>query len=153
VEALAERPALREPAAATRARRTHLAHLAARLAARSPVASLRRRAESLALLATRLGLPLARRLGRARDALADREDRAFRAAAAWAVRARHRVDVAASRLEALSPLAVLARGYSLTTGPDGRVLSRAAEAPVGTVVRTRLSEGRLESRVERQEGA
>jgi exodeoxyribonuclease VII large subunit len=57
---------------------------------------------------------------------------------------------AAQRLEALSPLAILTRGYSMTTR-DGspEALTSAAEAPPGTLVRTRLAQGQLLSRVER----
>ena len=59
---------------------------------------------------------------------------------------------AAQRLEALSPLAILTRGYSMTTR-DGspEALTSAAEAPPGTLVRTRLAQGQLLSRVERLE--
>ncbi|MCX6998348.1 MAG: exodeoxyribonuclease VII large subunit [Kiritimatiellaeota bacterium] len=52
-----------------------------------------------------------------------------------------------SQLNALSPLAVLARGFSLTRTADGRILRDAAAAPVGTRLETRLARGRLESQV------
>jgi exodeoxyribonuclease VII large subunit len=57
---------------------------------------------------------------------------------------------AAQRLEALSPLAILTRGYSMTTR-DGspEALTRADEVAPGTLLRTRLSQGQIVSRVER----
>ena len=47
-------------------------------------------------------------------------------------------------LDALSPLAILTRGYSvIQTVPSGRVVRRASEADVGDLLQARLSEGRL----------
>jgi exodeoxyribonuclease VII large subunit len=63
-------------------------------------------------------------------------------------RARDRVAALAGRLQTLSPLNVLARGYSLTHAADGRLLKEAAEVAVGDMVRTRLAAGELVSRVE-----
>jgi exodeoxyribonuclease VII large subunit len=59
---------------------------------------------------------------------------------------------AAQRLEALSPLAILTRGYSMTTR-DGspEALTNAAEVPPNTLIRTRLARGQIISRVERLE--
>jgi exodeoxyribonuclease VII large subunit len=54
-----------------------------------------------------------------------------------------------ARLAALDPTAVLARGYSITRlAASGRVLRDAAEAAPGAVLRTRLAQGELTSRVE-----
>ena len=52
------------------------------------------------------------------------------------------------RLQALSPLAVLARGYSITFDAQGRVVRRAAQAPAGATLRTRVHKGQIISRVE-----
>ena len=47
-------------------------------------------------------------------------------------------------LDALSPLAILRRGYSVIQGvPLGQVVRRASEVTVGEVLQARLSEGRL----------
>jgi exodeoxyribonuclease VII large subunit len=49
----------------------------------------------------------------------------------------------------MSPLAVLARGYSLTFATDGTTLLRAADdVRPGDLIQTRLAKGRLISRVE-----
>ena len=54
----------------------------------------------------------------------------------------------ASSLEALSPLKVLSRGYSLVMDPDGNVIRRAQCVNIGQAVHIRLLEGSLDCRVE-----
>lgn len=54
----------------------------------------------------------------------------------------------AAALSPLSPLNTLARGYSLTTTPEGKLLRRTADLKIGQLIETRLSEGRVISRVE-----
>jgi exodeoxyribonuclease VII large subunit len=62
---------------------------------------------------------------------------------------RHRLARLAAGLDALSPLAVLARGYSLTFAADGATLLRsAADVQPGDRIQTRLAQGRVISRVE-----
>lgn len=56
-----------------------------------------------------------------------------------------RQTAALDRLEALSPLAVLERGYSLTTNTEGRVVTTPKDAPAGSVLVTRLRDGTLTS--------
>ena len=63
--------------------------------------------------------------------------------------ARRQTDAAAARLESLSPLAVLGRGYSLTQRTDdGHVIRDAAELQPGQQITTRFAKGRAVSRVE-----
>lgn len=52
-----------------------------------------------------------------------------------------------AKLEALSPLAVLGRGYSLTWSARGKLLRRALDVAEGDEVRVVLSEGALRCRV------
>jgi exodeoxyribonuclease VII large subunit len=54
---------------------------------------------------------------------------------------------ASARLEALSPLAVLSRGYALVYDADGRLLRSAKNTAVGNTIHTRLAVGTLEARV------
>lgn len=54
----------------------------------------------------------------------------------------------AASLSALSPLNVLARGYSVTMTPDGQTLTSASALTSGTRVRTRLANGEFNSIVE-----
>jgi exodeoxyribonuclease VII large subunit len=59
----------------------------------------------------------------------------------------------AGRLDALSPLRVLERGYAIAFGPDGRALRHAQQVRVGDAIRARLHEGELVARVESVVGA
>jgi exodeoxyribonuclease VII large subunit len=62
---------------------------------------------------------------------------------------RHRFERSVGRLQTLSPLAVLGRGYSLTRLPSGAVVRRAAEVHPGAAIEVLLHEGALDARVER----
>ena len=57
----------------------------------------------------------------------------------------------AGQLEALSPLAVLSRGYALATTSEGRILLRTKDAAVGDSIVVRLSDGRIKATVTHQE--
>ncbi len=61
---------------------------------------------------------------------------------------RHRFETSVGRLETLSPLAVLGRGYSLTRLPSGAVVRRAVDASPGDAIEILLHEGTLGARVE-----
>ncbi len=54
----------------------------------------------------------------------------------------------AGRLHALSPLAVLDRGYSITFDEKGTILKEAKKVQPGDKIQTRLARGRVSSRVE-----
>ncbi len=60
---------------------------------------------------------------------------------------RERFGVAITHLEAVSPLATLARGYSVTTSPAGGVLKKTGQVKVGDKLTTRLNDGWVESEV------
>ena len=47
--------------------------------------------------------------------------------------------------EALSPLSILQRGYSVTSASDGRILRSAGDAKPGDTIATRLADGMIES--------
>ena len=98
---------------------------------------------------------------RARDLrirLAQAGERLRMASRALAELIRRHVDAArrqhgplASQLEALSPLRVLERGYSIVQLEDGRIVRRASDAPAGTQIRVRMHEGRLAAEVRESE--
>ena len=62
--------------------------------------------------------------------------------------ARERFGLAAAALDALSPLAVLQRGYAIAQDASGKPIRKASSVAVGDSVRVRLSQGSLDTRVE-----
>jgi exodeoxyribonuclease VII large subunit len=64
------------------------------------------------------------------------------------VNRRHRVARLAASLEALSPLGVLARGYSITLMADGKTVVRDAnDVKTGELINTRLAVGQIVSQI------
>jgi exodeoxyribonuclease VII large subunit len=61
---------------------------------------------------------------------------------------RGRLDAATARLEALNPAAVLERGYSILTTPEGAVVRQRSDVTVGQALEAQLHDGRLGVRVE-----
>jgi exodeoxyribonuclease VII large subunit len=58
-----------------------------------------------------------------------------------------RLDRASARLQALSPLAVLSRGYALVYAANGQLLRNAADVQTGDSIRARLAHGSLTAEV------
>jgi exodeoxyribonuclease VII large subunit len=110
-------------------RRAQLEHLARRLYARHPRAVLASGRAELGPLQVRLEGAARRRLARAEARLAD----------------------SATRLDGLSPLSILGRGYAIATRSDGRVLRSSSEVLVGDELALRLGRGTLKARVEGKE--
>ena len=63
----------------------------------------------------------------------------------------NRLHTLAQRLDALSPLATLKRGYSISRKTDGTVLTDAEQVSVGDRIEVQLAQGHLACRVERRE--
>ncbi len=100
-------------------------------------------------LSDRLSRSTQSHLRAARSRLASLSDRARQAIRRDLDTRRHRLARLAAGLEALSPLAVLARGYSLTFADDSEVPLRSSkDVRPGDRIRTRLAEGTLISRLE-----
>jgi exodeoxyribonuclease VII large subunit len=99
--------------------------LGARYAFRRPEALLQTRAQKLDDLLEKLRTAARHRLGMLGEAIAG----------------------AGRRLEALSPLGVLDRGYSLTFGPGGALLRSVAGLGEGDTITSRLRRGEILSRV------
>ena len=100
--------------------------LTARLRAASPFARLRGDRHRLERLTARLETSMGRQLAQAR----------------------HRVGATTGRLDSLSPLGVLSRGYSIARSPEGHVIRRVGEVAVGERLHVLLQEGSLDCRVE-----
>lgn len=112
----------------------------------------RRSAEARAkldALTARINRALENRVSDARSKVDSLTDRIGPAIVRLLDRKRERLAALAGQLDALSPLAVLSRGYSLTRlAEDGKVVRSPEDAPAGTVIRTRLASGSILSRVE-----
>ncbi len=106
--------------------RARLAELAASEAFARPESLVERRRQALDELGLRLGS----------------------AASAAASRSRERLAAAGAHLSSLNPLAVLARGYSVTFDEDGRLVADARKVGKGARIRTVLARGEILSRVE-----
>jgi exodeoxyribonuclease VII large subunit len=63
-------------------------------------------------------------------------------------RSRQKLAGLAGRLDALSPLSVLSRGYSITRAENGTVIKDAAAVQVGDAVSIMLHKGQVQARVE-----
>ena len=110
----------------------HLARAAAVLRGNQPRRRLDALAERLGALAPRAQAAMARQLQR--DAL--------------------RLRGIARSLEAVSPLATVARGYAiLTRADDGSLVRGTSQVQAGDELRARLAEGELTVRVERKDGS
>jgi exodeoxyribonuclease VII large subunit len=57
---------------------------------------------------------------------------------------RERLSVAAGKLDSISPLAVLARGYAIAFDAEGRVIKRADTVASGEQVRVKVAEGEMD---------
>ena len=122
--------ALRRRTAETVAeRRATLESFSRRLYTRQPRAVLASARADLGPLDVRLQHAARRRLARSEARLAD----------------------AATRLNGLSPLTILGRGYAIATRADGRAIRAVDEVGVGDELTLRLGRGRLRTRVEGQE--
>ncbi len=108
----------------------------------------RRRSEVSELTAAVLRHDPRQRLGLARERLAACRTRLDRSLERALQTSTARASALHARLYALSPLAVLDRGFALVQGADGVVVRSVAQLAAGDRVTTRLSDGVFTSRVE-----
>ena len=131
-----------------RQHRTSTTHLERRLVARSPRKRLahdrQRLADSNRSLAR---LAPSTPLAKARSAVSSLASRLDRALLSQTRSAQERLALAVSGLDAMSPLKVLTRGYSLVEH-DGRLLTHAAKASAKDKVRIRLQDGSLNATID-----
>ncbi len=99
-------------------------------------------------LGGRLAAGLRRRTRVVEERLARTGDRLQSALGRMIEARRSRVERIAAQLDALSPLRVLARGYSAAQDDTGRVLSHVADFPSGRPFRLRVSDGSVPARAE-----
>jgi exodeoxyribonuclease VII large subunit len=111
-----------------------------------PRARLAADAQRLAGLSARLGPAVLRRLERRRAGLAEVDARLAHAARRRVERPAQRLAVLGSRLDALSPLKILARGYSVVLH-EGRAVTDAGVLAEGDALRVRLDRGEVDATV------
>lgn len=144
---LANRPSLRDPARVLDAHRDRLVSLTRRLdaAARAGVLHAERRLHRAAarLERHRPGVIQARR----EAALLALEDRLARAVRARLRTSAESLDALHRELHAVGPLQVLARGFSVTTTADGRLVRSPTDVHPGQEIHTRLRTGTVRSGV------
>ncbi|HCA57425.1 MAG TPA: exodeoxyribonuclease VII large subunit, partial [Blastocatellia bacterium] len=110
--------------------------------------TLRQRLDSLRNITGRLSpVALGAKLGENKRRLGLLEQRAATAAAESPKRGAGRLEKAMAQLDALSPLRVLHRGYSITQRPDGQIIRDAAEVQAGDQIRVKLEKGNIEATV------
>ncbi|MBB3330712.1 exodeoxyribonuclease VII large subunit [Halomonas campaniensis] len=144
------RARLRHPDEVLARQRTTLAQLEGRLARamQGRLATERRRAHHLR---QRLAAhPPGRQREQAAQRLAGARDRLHAAMPRALALHRQRLAAVARELQAVSPLAVLGRGYAILEDEQGQVIRRAGETSPGQTVTARLGEGRIELEVKRQ---
>jgi exodeoxyribonuclease VII large subunit len=108
-------------------------------------AALKSRRASHASLALRLSdADLRRRVVEQRGQLAELRGRLEANTRASLDERGERVSLAAGKLDSLSPLGVLGRGYAIAFNNQGRVIKRAADVNSGDKVRIRVSEGEID---------
>ena len=110
--------------------------------------TLRRRRDGIAQTLLHLGIGVERRAGPLRQ----RTDRGMaqleREVNRMVERRRQRLRAAGGRLDALSPLATLSRGYSVAQAEDGGVLREIGDFTVGQKFRLRVKDGEVISEVQ-----
>ena len=109
---------------------------------------LRQRLESLRGVTVRLSpVALGAKLGENKRRLGLLEQRASTAIVDAPRRGTQKLVKAMAQLDALSPLRVLHRGYSITQGPDGQIIRDADEVQAGDQIRVKIEKGSLEATV------
>ncbi len=129
-----------------------LVDLVADLSASTPTAAMEQalpdvaeRRHRIGALGERLAGGLRRRTALVTERLFRADDRLRHAIERRLARPRDQVAGLGARLDALSPLRVLERGYSVARGPDGRVLRRLADLGPGTRFRLRVADGEVKA--------
>jgi exodeoxyribonuclease VII large subunit len=102
----------------------------------------------VAALALRLGGTLARGTRVTGERLARTADRLEAGMETLLTRRRHQLERLGAQLDALSPLRVLDRGYSMALDDDGAVLKQLADFPPGLRFTLRVADGSVSARVE-----
>ncbi|MCD1651500.1 MULTISPECIES: exodeoxyribonuclease VII large subunit [Halomonas] len=144
------RARLRHPGEQLAHQRQHLQALAQRLA-RAMQFTLSQQQRQLGQLGRRLASQDMARLHRAESERIERLQRRLASAIQRQLEARQaRLHSAARALSAVSPLAVLGRGYAIAQDEQGQIVRRAQDTQPGQLLKLKLGEGRLSVEVKRR---
>lgn len=144
------RARLRHPGEQLAHQRQHLQALAQRLA-RAMQFTLSQQQRQLGQLGRRLASQDMARLHRAESERIERVQRRLTSAMQRQLEARQaRLHSAARALSAVSPLAVLGRGYAIAQDEQGQIVRRAQDTQPGQLLKLKLGEGRLSVEVKRR---
>jgi exodeoxyribonuclease VII large subunit len=120
--------------------------VATKIAAQRPAAVLARRGERLRHTRMRLAAAMQRRVASGLSSIEPSD--LVRAMRQQIESARHELAAGEARLVAVSPVAVLQRGFSITSRSDGTVVRRADQVKPGDRVNTRVASGGFASTVD-----
>lgn len=144
------RARLRHPGERLTHQRQHLQALAQRLA-RAMQLTLSQQQRQLGQLGRRLASQDMARLHQAESERIERLQRRLASAIQRQLEARQaRLHSAARALSAVSPLAVLGRGYAIAQDEQGQIVRRAQDTQPGQLLKLKLGEGRLSVEVKRR---
>ncbi|MFI0472459.1 exodeoxyribonuclease VII large subunit [Halomonas sp. HMF6819] len=144
------RARLKHPGEQLAQRRQHVDSLAQRLQ-RAMNQTLGQQQSRVAQLTKRLASQDMARLHQAEQARLAQLDRRLKSAVERILEARRaRLSSVARELNAVSPLAVLGRGYAIAQDSAGQVVRRAEDTALGQTLSLRLGEGRLSVEVKRR---
>jgi exodeoxyribonuclease VII large subunit len=142
------RAALGDPHRTINARRQMLDDLMERAARSLHTADARRRADLRSIEGRLFRLHPQRRIADQRASLNALERRLSSVGGTLVSQRRRLLDALAGKMDALSPLKVLDRGYSLTRGPDGQVIRSVAGLAPNDKVTVTLRDGDLRTRID-----
>jgi exodeoxyribonuclease VII large subunit len=117
----------------------------------SPMVYFEERQQQLDLLTERLTRAMTHRLSGAAGELEKRAGRLPNAAALSLSGKRKHFETLTAGLDAMSPLKVLSRGYSITETDQGKAVRSSKELSPGDYITIRLHEGRVSARVEEEQ--
>lgn len=92
-----------------------------------------------------------RQINEKRQRLADLEERLLAVMERKILNARHRLALASGRLHGLSPLEKISKGYGFLTDAKETRIEHIADVAVGDKITIRISDGRIDARVENTE--
>lgn len=141
LKAVATHRVFSEPTHAVESYAQHLDYLAARSvgALETTVSS---RKQTLSRLKAAIDIQQSRRLPELQNRIGFLFERSSRALDKRLDAVKNSIETSARQLSALSPVAVLERGYSITLLDNGKALRNPEEAPSGTKLTTRLAHGK-----------